>query len=208
MENNVCNNRAEMIGIVEDEPVFNHELFGEKFYIFTLRIPRLSGINDYIKIMISDRLMSDFEIEVGKKVEITGQFRSYNSYNEGENRLVLTVFVKDIKIPEEGEEKNPNSLFLNGFVCKEPIYRTTPFGREITDILLAVNRTYNKSDYIPIIAWGRNARYCRSFNVGDRVKIWGRVQSRDYQKKLDDETTITKTAYEVSISKLELAEEQ
>lgn len=208
MENNVCNNRAEMIGIVEDEPVFNHELFGEKFYIFTLRIPRLSGINDYIKIMISDRLMSDFEIEVGKQVEITGQFRSYNSYNEGENRLVLTVFVKDIKIPEEGEEKNPNSLFLNGFVCKEPIYRTTPFGREITDILLAVNRTYNKSDYIPIIAWGRNARYCRSFNVGDRVKIWGRVQSREYQKKLDDETTITKTAYEVSISKLELAEEQ
>ncbi len=208
MENNVCNNRAEMIGTVEDEPVFNHELFGENFYTFTLRIPRLSGINDYIKIMISDRLMTDFDITMGKKVEITGQFRSYNSYNEGENRLILTVFAKDIKEPdEEDEDKNPNLLYLNGFVCKEPVYRTTPFGREITDILLAVNRTYNKSDYIPIIAWGRNARYCRSFTVGDRVKIWGRVQSREYQKKLDEETTVTKTAYEVSISKLELAED-
>lgn len=206
MENNICNNRAEVIGFVEDEPVFSHELFGENFYTFTLRIPRLSGINDYIKIMISDRLMTDFDIEIGKEAEITGQFRSYNSYNEGENRLILTVFAKDIKIPET--EKNPNSLYLNGFVCKEPIYRTTPFGREITDILLAVNRTYNKSDYIPVIAWGRNARYCRSFNVGDCIKIWGRIQSREYQKKLDENTTVTKTAYEVSISKLELSENE
>lgn len=207
MENNICNNQAEMIGFVEDEPIFNHELFGENFYTFTLRIPRLSGINDYIKIMISDRLMTDFEITIGKKVEIDGQFRSYNSYNSGENRLILTVFAKDIKVPDEEENKNPNSLFLNGFVCKEPIYRTTPFGREITDILLAVNRTYNKSDYIPVIAWGRNARYCRSFNVGDRVKLWGRVQSREYQKKIDEDNIITKTAYEVSVSKLEIAEE-
>ncbi len=206
MENNICNNRAEVTGFVEDEPVFSHELFGENFYTFTLRIPRLSGINDYIKIMISDRLMTDFDIEVGKEAEIIGQFRSYNSYNDGENRLILTVFAKDIKEPEE--EKNPNSLYLNGFVCKEPIYRTTPFGREITDILLAVNRTYNKSDYIPVIAWGRNARYCRSFNVGDRIKIWGRIQSREYQKKLDEDNIITKTAYEVSVSKLELADEE
>lgn len=207
MENNSCNNLAEMIGYAEDEPTFNHELFGEFFYTFTLRIPRLSGINDYIKIMISNRLMTDFEIKPGKKIEIKGQFRSYNSYNNGENRLILTVFAKDIKIPDEEENKNPNSLFLNGFVCKEPIYRTTPFGREITDILLAVNRTYNKSDYIPVIAWGRNARYCRSFNVGDRVKLWGRVQSREYQKKLEEDNVITKTAYEVSVSKLELAED-
>jgi primosomal replication protein N len=207
MENNVCSNQAEMIGFVEDEPIFNHELFGEKFYTFTLRIPRLSGINDYIKIMASDRLMTDFSIEPGKEIEIIGQFRSYNSYQDGENRLILTVFAKDLKLPDPNEVKNPNSLYLNGFVCKEPVYRTTPFGREITDLLLAVNRTYNKSDYIPIIAWGRNARYCRSFHVGDRVKIWGRVQSREYQKRIDDDTSITKTAYEVSISKLELVED-
>lgn len=204
MENN--NNLAEVSGFVENEPTFSHELFGENFYIFTLRIPRLSGINDYIKIMISDRLMTEFKPEVGKEAEITGQFRSYNSYNDGENKLVLTVFAKDIKPKECETDKNPNSLYLNGFVCKEPIYRTTPFGREITDMLLAVNRTYNKSDYIPVIAWGRNARYSRSFNVGDKVKIWGRIQSREYQKKLEDETVITKTAYEVSVSKLELDE--
>lgn len=207
MENNICNNQAEMIGYADDEPVFSHELFGESFYMFTLRIPRLSGINDYIKIMISERLLTDFEIEVGKQIEIDGQFRSYNSYNDGENRLILTIFAKDIKIPDLEENKNPNSLFLNGFVCKEPVYRTTPFGREITDILLAVNRTYNKSDYIPVIAWGRNARYCRSFSVGDHVKLWGRVQSREYQKKIDEENIITKIAYEVSISKLELEED-
>ncbi len=206
MENNICNNVAEMIGYVEDTPLFSHELYGEKFYNFTLRIPRLSGISDFIKIMVSDRLMTDFEIRVGEKIEVDGQFRSYNSYNEGENKLILTVFARDIREATD-ENKNPNSLYLNGFVCKEPVYRTTPFGREITDILLAVNRTYNKSDYIPIIAWGRNARYCRSFNVGDRVKLWGRVQSREYQKKIDEENVITKTAYEVSINKLELTED-
>lgn len=205
MENIGCNNLAEVSGFVEDEPVFSHELYGESFYIFTLKIPRLSGVNDYIKIMISDRLMTDFEIRVGREAKITGQFRSYNSYNDGESKLVLTVFAKEISEKEEGE--NPNSIYLDGFVCKEPVYRTTPFGREITDMLLAVNRTYNKSDYIPVIAWGRNARYCRSFNVGDRVKILGRIQSREYQKKREDETVVTKTAYEVSISKLELSEE-
>ena len=206
MENNICNNHAEMIGFAETEPEFNHELFGEKFYTFMLKIPRLSGISDCIKIMVSERLIADFDIEVGKEIEVTGQFRSYNSYQDGENRLILTVFAKDIKSPDPDENKNPNSLFLNGFVCKEPVYRTTPFGREITDLLLAVNRTYNKSDYIPVIAWGRNARYCRNFKVGERVKIWGRVQSREYQKRIDEENTITKTAYEVSISKLEVGE--
>ncbi len=207
MENNICTNHAQMIGVVETEPEFNHELFGEKFYTFVLKIPRLSGTSDYIKIMISDRLMTDFAINVGDKIEVTGQFRSYNSYQNGENRLILTVFAKDLEFCEE-ENKNPNSLYLEGFVCKEPVYRTTPFGREITDILLAVNRTYNKSDYIPVIAWGRNARYCRSFNVGDKVRIWGRVQSREYQKKIDEETILTKTAYEVSVNKLEVVGEE
>lgn len=208
MENNVLSNQANMIGFVEEEPVFSHELFGEKFYTFTLRIPRLSGICDYIKIMASDRLMTEFSLERGKEIEILGQFRSYNSYINGENKLILTIFAKDLRLPEPEEHKNPNSLYLDGYVCKEPVYRTTPFGREICDLLIAVNRTYNKSDYIPIIAWGRNARYCRSFGVGDRIKIWGRVQSREYQKRIDEDTTVTKTAYEVSVSKLELVEDE
>ena len=206
METNTNNNLAEVCGVVDDELQFNHEIFGESFYTFTLKIPRLSGTSDRIKVMVSDRLLSELELNVGDFVEITGQFRSYNSYENGDNKLILTVFAKDITLSEDEVSKNPNSLFLNGYVCKEPVYRTTPFGREITDLLLAVNRTYNKSDYIPVIAWGRNARYCKGFHVGDNVKVWGRIQSRDYQKRLSDEEVITKTAYEVSVSKLELVD--
>ncbi|MDY3928688.1 MAG: single-stranded DNA-binding protein [Clostridia bacterium] len=204
MENNTNNNLAQVCGVVEDELKFNHEIYGEGFYTFTLRIPRLSGTSDKIKVMVSDRLLADVPVKIGDFLEITGQFRSYNSYEESGNRLILTVFAKDIAIGDPDLCKNPNSLYLNGYVCKSPVYRTTPFGREITDILLAVNRTYNKSDYIPVIAWGRNARFCKGFKVGDNVKIWGRIQSRDYQKKVSEDETITKTAYEVSISKLEL----
>lgn len=206
METNTNNNLAEVCGVVDDELQFNHEIFGESFYTFTLKIPRLSGTSDRIKVMVSDRLLSELELNVGDFVEITGQFRSYNSYENGDNKLILTVFAKDITLSEDEMSKNPNSLFLNGYVCKEPVYRTTPFGREITDLLLAVNRTYNKSDYIPVIAWGRNARYCKGFHVGDNVKVWGRIQSRDYQKRLSEEEVITKTAYEVSVSKLELVD--
>ena len=205
MENYAYNNRAEVIGIVEDGLVFNHEIYGEKFYTFTLGIPRLSGINDKIRVMVSDRLLTDFSFETGDVIEVNGQFRSYNSYENGDNRLILTVFAKDVRTPDEAENKNPNALFLNGFICKEPIYRTTPFGREITDMLLAVNRTYNNSDYIPIIAWGRNARYCKNFAVGDHIKVWGRIQSRTYQKRISEEETVEKIAYEVSVNKLEIA---
>lgn len=203
-ENYIANNRAEVMGRVLDEPSFSHEIYGEKFYIFTLSVPRLSGISDDVKVMISERLMQEVTIKPGVQVEIDGQFRSYNSYENGDNRLVLTVFAKDVRYWEEQEEKNPNSLYLNGFICKEPVYRTTPFGREITDLLLAVNRSYNKSDYIPVIAWGRNARFCKSINVGDNIKIWGRIQSRIYQKHISEDEVIEKTAYEVSVSRMEV----
>lgn len=205
MENYIANNRAEVIGVVSDELVFNHEIYGEKFYTFTLSIPRLSGISDNVRVMVSDRLLADITLNVGDEIEVEGQFRSYNSYENGENRLILTVFAKDIRYADKTEEKNPNSLYLNGFICKEPVYRTTPFGREITDILLAVNRSYNKSDYIPVIAWGRNARFSKRISVGDNIKIWGRIQSRVYQKHLSEEDVIEKTAYEVSVSRMELA---
>lgn len=204
MENYIANNHAQVIGIVDDEPKFSHEIYGEKFYIFTLSIPRLSGTSDRVKIMVSERLLTDLELSEGDVIEVEGQFRSYNDYENGDNRLVLTVFAKDIKISESGSEKNPNSLYLNGFICKEPVYRTTPFGREITDLLLAVNRSYNKSDYIPVIAWGRNARYCKNINIGDNIKVWGRIQSRIYQKHISEEEVIEKTAYEVSVSRMEM----
>ncbi len=205
MINSVDNNKAGIIGIAEDNPVFNHEIYGEKFYMFTLSVPRLSEINDHIKVMVSERLSEELDIQIGDRLEITGQFRSYNNYSGTSNKLILTLFAKDIRRADTDERKNPNFIYLNGFICKEPIYRTTPFGREITDMLIAVNRTYNKSDYIPVIAWGRNARYCRNLSVGDNIHIWGRIQSRNYQKHLSEDEVITKTAYEVSVSKLEIA---
>ncbi len=200
MENN---NQANVIGIIETEFEKSHEIYGETFYMFTLKVSRLSGAYDHLKTIVSERLLSDESFCVGDMVEITGQFRSYNSYDSKTNRLILSVFAKEI-VHADGEQKNPNQIYLNGFICKEPVYRTTPFGREITDLLLAVNRTYNKSDYIPIIAWGRNARYTKNLKVGDNVKIWGRIQSRTYQKRLSEDDVVTKTAYEVSINRLEL----
>ena len=127
--------------------------------------------------------------------------------------MILTVFAKDIKYLSEQDEENSsekvsNEVTLIGYICKKPIYRQTPFGREISDILLAVNRAYNKSDYIPAIAWGRNARFCQNIEVGTKVKITGRVQSRNYEKKFEDGTTQTRTAYEVSISSLEIVNEE
>ena len=205
MDNNISNNQAVIIGEIDSDFLLSHEIYAEKFYTCTVRVPRLSGIADNIRVMVSERLLLGGNFGIGDTVVVTGQFRSYNSYEEGGNRLVLTVFAKDISLYEGEDNKNPNSLYLNGFICKPPIYRTTPFGREITDLLLAVNRSYNKSDYIPIIAWGRNARFAKSLGVGDNIKIWGRIQSRTYQKRLDDENTIEKTAYEVSINRMELA---
>ncbi len=201
----ITNNQAQVTGIIADEFSFNHEIYAEKFYTFTLNIPRLSGTDDSVRIMVSERLLSCEDFKTGDTVEVEGQFRSYNSYEpSGENRLVLTIFAKDIRKPEDTSNHNPNTLYLNGFICKAPIYRTTPFGREITDLLIAVNRSYNKSDYIPVIAWGRNARYAKTLNVGDNVKVWGRIQSRDYQKRISEEEVITKTAYEVSVNRMEL----
>ena len=201
------NNLAQVTGVISDKFVFNHEIYAEKFYTFTLRIPRLSGTDDSVRIMVSERLLACEDFRIGDKVDIEGQFRSYNSYEPtGENRLVLTIFAKDIR-PSSGERgHNPNMLFLNGYICKEPVYRTTPFGREITDLLIAVNRSYNKSDYIPVIAWGRNARYAKTLSVGDNVNVWGRIQSRNYQKRLSEDEVVTKTAYEVSVNRMELVD--
>ncbi|MBQ9314369.1 MAG: single-stranded DNA-binding protein [Clostridia bacterium] len=199
------NNVITLVGKIASERRFSHEVYGEGFYIFDLEVPRLSDNSDIIPVTVSERILSD-EYQIGTKIKIDGQFRSYNNYENEKNKLVLTVFVKDIKLFEEGEDDkiNPNEIILNGFICKKPIYRTTPFGREISDILLAVNRAYNKSDYIPCIAWGRNARYCQNLEVGENIKLWGRIQSRQYEKKFEDGTSEIRRAYEVSVSKMEI----
>lgn len=206
--NIIENNMATISGKVVSNVEFSHEVYGEGFYYFMLDVPRLSDSSDRIPVTISERLASKDKLEIGTIIEVEGQFRSYNSYNynnEG-NRLLLTVFARDIIFLEDEKKiKNPNQIYLNGYICKRPIYRTTPFGREITDLLLAVNRPYNKSDYIPCIAWGRNARFSENRSVGDNIKVWGRIQSRTYQKKLESGDILTKVAYEVSISKMEIA---
>ena len=209
------NNHLVLIGKVCSEKTFSHEIYGEKFYIFDFEVPRLSKAVDVIPITVSERLITNIDIEVGKELAIEGQFRSYNSYENEKNRLILTVFAKDISevveeetSEEEEKKKVSNEVTLIGYVCKKPIYRQTPFDREIADILLAVNRAYNKSDYIPCIAWGRNARFCQNIEVGTEVKILGRVQSRKYEKKFEDGTSETRVAYEVSVSSMEIIDKK
>ncbi len=213
------NNYLTLVGKVTGEKKFSHEIYGERFYVFNLNIPRLSGVADIIPITISERLINDETLKEGQKLLVKGQFRSYNSYENEKNRLILTVFAKDVKIiteeEQQDEEENEmtkkdvitNEVVLIGYICKKPIYRQTPFGREIADILLAVNRAYNKSDYIPCIAWGRNARFCQNLEVGTQIKLVGRVQSRTYEKKHEDGSVETRVAYEVSVGSLEVIEE-
>ena len=203
------NNNLVLKGKIVSEKAYSHEIYGEKFYIFNLEVLRLSSTSDIIPITVSERLITNIDLIIGKQVEVEGQFRSYNNYENEKNRLVLTVFAKEIKyIEDESEEdKVTNEVILVGYVCKKPIYRQTPFGREIADILLAVNRAYNKSDYIPSIAWGRNARFCQNMEVGTEVKITGRVQSRTYEKKHEDGTVETRVAYEVSVASMEVVNE-
>ena len=183
------NNIVSISGKVISSPEFSHEVYGEGFYITYLKVPRLSETYDELPVIFSERLVSPEEVKIDSYISVEGQFRSYNNYNNKNGRkLMLLVFAREMEFHEEEvTQKNPNQIFLNGFVCRKPQYRTTPFGREISDILLAVNRAYNKSDYIPCIAWGRNARYASTFEVGDNIKIWGRVQSRVYQKKLSED---------------------
>ena len=201
------NNVITLIGTIVSERTFSHEVYGEGFYSFNIDVPRLSENSDIIPVTVSERILTD-EFKIGQKVVIDGQFRSYNNYENEKNKLVLTVFVKDIRLQnDETDTTNPNEICLTGFICKKPIYRTTPFGREIADILLAVNRAYNKSDYIPCIAWGRNARFCQNIEVGEKVKLWGRIQSRTYEKKFEDGTSEMRRAYEVSVSKMEILKE-
>ena len=202
------NNQAVIMGEIVSRFDFSHEIFGEGFYMVDVKVPRLSDSNDIIPLMVSERLIDVEEDYCGQNIMVQGQFRSYNRHEERRNRLVLSVFAREIEfVDETPESSQTNQIFLDGFICKEPIYRKTPLGREIADLLIAVNRPYGKSDYIPCICWGRNARFASSFTVGTRCEIWGRIQSREYIKKLSEEDAEKRVAYEVSVSKLELREE-
>ena len=198
------NNQVTIIGEVASEFVFSHEVFGEGFYMVDVLVKRLSNSDDRIPLMISERLIDVNQNYIGEYIMASGQFRSYNQHDEKKNRLVLSVFVREVSfVEEEVDGAKTNSILLDGYICKRPIYRKTPLGREIADLLLAVNRPYGKSDYIPCICWGRNARFASGFEVGEHVQVLGRIQSREYVKKLSETETEKRIAYEVSVSKLE-----
>lgn len=201
------NNQVSMMGEIVSEFQFSHEVFGEGFYMVELAVNRLSNYSDYIPLMISERLIDTDQDYTGQLIRVSGQFRSYNRHEEKKNRLVLSVFVRELEFLDEiDENEKTNQIFLDGYICKEPIYRKTPLGREIADVLLAVNRSYGKSDYIPCICWGRNARFASGFTVGSHIQIVGRVQSREYVKRIDEENVEHRVAYEVSVSKVDLLE--
>lgn len=203
------NNQVTVMGEIVSDFTFSHEIFGEGFYMTDLKVQRLSESYDEIPVMVSERLIDVTGNYKGKYVNIGGQFRSYNRHEEHKNRLVLSVFAREIEFVDFLEESaKTNQIYLDGYICKEPIYRKTPLGREIADVLLAVNRPYGKSDYIPCICWGRNARFASGFNVGERCAIWGRIQSREYMKRMEDEQVEKRIAFEVSVSKMEIEQPQ
>ena len=201
------NNQVSIMGKVASGFTFSHQVYGEGFYLVDVLVKRLSDSEDRIPLMVSERLVDVTQDYEGEYIMVQGQFRSYNRHEEKKNRLVLSVFVRELTFVEEADDSiKTNQIFLDGYICKPPVYRKTPLGMEIADLLLAVNRPYGKSDYIPCICWGRNARYASAFEVGGHVLIWGRIQSREYIKKLGENETEKRVAYEVSVSKLEYAD--
>ena len=201
------NNQVVIAGEIVSGFTFSHEVYGEGFYMVEVAVNRLSNYADYIPVMVSERLIDVTGNYEGQYICVVGQFRSYNRHEEKKNRLVLSVFAREIEFTEApGEDVKSNQIFLDGYICKEPIYRKTPLGREIADLLIAVNRSYGKAEYIPSICWGRNARYASGFAVGTHVQIWGRIQSREYVKKLNEFETEKRIAYEVSVSKIDCLE--
>ena len=205
-EKMIENNKVSVIGEVVSEFTFSHEVFGEGFYLVNVSVDRLSDMVDIIPLMISERLIDVTKDYKGMLVRACGQFRSFNKHEENRNHLILSVFVRDLEFIESMDGVRPNQIILDGFICKQPVYRMTPLGREICDILLAVNRSYGKSDYIPCICWGRNARFAGNLEIGSRIQLIGRIQSREYQKRVSENELIRRVAYEVSVNKLEFHE--
>lgn len=195
------NNFISLQGRVEGDIEYSHSVLDEDFYKFKLNVSRLSGVVDSLPVTVAKKVLDNINLADGDKISISGQLRSYNKYQENRARLILTAFAKSIE-KQTDEDENPNNVILNGFVCKQPNYRKTPFGREITDVIIAVNRAFNRSDYIPTICWGKNAIMCKNLPVGTNVIIKGRLQSREYTKRMGEELEI-RTAYEVSVGEIE-----
>ena len=203
------NNNVELVGEIVSDFRFSHEVYGERFYFVDVAVKRMSETIDYLPLLISEYLIDVNTNHIGEIIHVTGQFRSYNRHEELKNRLVLSVFVREIEfIEEETEEMKSNQILLDGYICKDPIYRKTPLGREIADLLVAVNRSYSKSDYIPCICWSRNARHASGLPLGTHLKITGRIQSRDYIKHHSNGEEEERRAYEISASRIEVISDE
>ena len=208
MNEKMKNNQATFSGEIISEFEYSHEVLGEKFYTSVLSVKRKSGVSDSIPFIVSERLVDVSEAWTGQIVKLFGQIRSYNKRIGDKLKLVLYVFVRELFLLEEHEKYDSNNAVIDGYICKEPIYRRTPLGREIADVIFAVNRAYAKTDYVPSVFWGRNAEFINCLDVGTRIKAVGRLQSRDYVKKHEDGTVETKTAYEFSVSTFEVVEDE
>lgn len=207
MDEKMKNNNVLLTGKIVSEPEYSHEVYGEQFYNLFLDVNRKSDIADVIPLTISERLFDVSKECIGTVISVSGQLRSFNRHENSKNRLILSVFVRDIEIITD-EYEDENEIMLDGFICKDVVYRKTPLGREIADLLIAVNRSYGKSDYIPCVVWGRNARFVGQLEVGTHIEINGRIQSRGYIKKYEDGTEEQRTAYEVSVNKINVLEEE
>ncbi len=208
-EKGMENNQVTVCGVIASGFAYSHAIYGEGFYRTKLLVPRLSDSFDLVPVTISERLLDVSMNHVGSDIRIFGQFRSYNQHDGNKNRLLLSVFAREVEfLREEIEGEKANEILLNGYLCKKPIYRKTPLGREIADLLIAVNRPYGKSDYIPCICWGRNALFAAGFEVGAPIRVRGRIQSREYTKVLSETEFEQRIAYEVSVSKLGYGEEK
>ena len=188
-------NHIELIGALASAPVFSHDNHGRRFYSFTMEVARLSGTTDTLPILASAELLSQTEAAEGSSLKITGQIRSFNNRASDGRRLIISVLAETIEVCNAPHD---NQVRLSGIICKEPTYRRTPLGREICDIMLAVNRPYHRADYLPCILWGRAAQEAAAWKVGTSVTLNGRLQSRAYIKLVDGNPE-QRTAYEVSV---------
>ena len=194
------NNSVFLRGAPTAAPVFSHESRSERFFLFPIETVRLSGAADRLNVVLRESMLEEFRPSRAGLLEVRGELRSFNNRNGSGSRLVITVFARALDTPSAAQWENRTELC--GTLCRTPNYRSTPMGREITDLMLAVNRRYGRSDYIPCIVWGRNARRAARWEVGTRLRLIGRIQSREYIKMLDGQQC-RRTAYEVSVSEAE-----
>ena len=198
-------NAGRFVGCVLSEPVFSHENHGEDYFRIMLQIARLSGSADTLPLLVSRTQLEQTPVFAGERLAAEGEVRSFNNRSGVGSKLVLTVFVRTLR-SAQADEPDCNRLTLQGTLCRAPIYRRTPLGREICDLTLAVNRRYGRADYLPCICWGTVARNCAERAVGDELRLEGRFQSRSYVKKLGEQS-VSRTAYEVSAMSVQLLEQ-